>query len=172
MPRRHASLSPMVLSALLLAGCASVLASQARDGYLQKELGGLVYARTCAALWPDVLRQIASGGFSLVGQDRAVAGEPPQNSVDNFFSEGFQTRETYQGGLVVASDWSRSWQRIRANGAVVDGGCRVTFERESQPDTDDPGKTTTTMDLDMALGLLRRVDPAAAARVEAGIPRS
>lgn len=168
MNRRHAVIPVL---ALVVAGCASMRAAQARDAYLQKELGGLVYPRTCAAIWPDVLRQIASGGFSLVGQDRAVAGEPPQNPVDNFFSEGFQTRETFQGGLVVATDWNRSWQRIRASGAVVDGGCRVTFERDSRPDTDDPGKATSTIDLDMALGLLRRVDPAAAGRIEAGVPK-
>jgi uncharacterized lipoprotein len=131
-----------------------------------------VYGQNCKTLWPDVLRLLASQGFSLVGDDRAVAGEPAQSAAASFFSEGFQTRQTYDGGLVVATDWNRAWVRYRAIGTVVGGGCSVTFTRVSQPDTDDPGKTESGTDWEMALALLRKVDPAGAARVEAGMPRT
>ncbi len=157
---------------LSLGGCASMRVAEARDAYLKTEMAGWVYAKSCQAIWPDVLRQLAGAGYSLVGTDRIVAGEKPQGAVSGFFSEGFETRETYDGGLVVATDWSRSWVRYRAIGNVVGNGCKVTFTRDAQPDTDDPGKMQSSTDWEMALGLLRRVDPAGAARVEAGMPKA
>jgi hypothetical protein len=47
----------------------------------------------------------------------------------------------------------------------------VTFARTSQPDTDDPSRRATWSDWQMALELLERVYPAAAARIEAGAPK-
>lgn len=165
---RAAALAILLLPAL--AGCASMRAAEARDAYLKESMGSYTYRQSCGALWPDVLKLLASQGYSLVGADRAVGGEPRQSAAGNFFSEGFQTRETYAGGLVVATDWNRDWVRYRAEGIVVGGGCRVVFTREAQPDTDDPSTTTSSTDWDMALALLRRVDPAEAGRIEAGIP--
>lgn len=176
-PRLSCRLSTVGLATLLLAplglvlhGCASLRVAEARENHLRAELGPWVYQQDCKSLWPDVVRLLASEGYSLVGDDRTVAGEPPQSAAANFFSEGFATRQTYDGGLVLATDWNRAWVRYRAIGAVVGGGCSVTFTRESQPDTDDPGKTESGTDWEMALALLRKVDPAGAARVEAGMP--
>jgi hypothetical protein len=145
---------------LATAGCASTRLAAARDDYLRQSLGSFVYGMNCQSLWP-------------VGIDRAVAGQPPQSALGNFFSEGFATRETYDGGLTVATSWDQSWVRYRATGMVVPPGrCAVTFTRDSQPDTDDPGKSVSGPDWEMALELLQRVDPAAAARIEAGMPRA
>jgi hypothetical protein len=119
-----------------------------------------------------VLRQVAGEGYSLVGADRAAAGEPPQNSAASFFSEGYQTRSTSDGGLQAASDWNRSWVRYVANGTPTGGGCTVRYTRVTQRDTDDPGKVFSAPDWEMALALLRRVDPSAAARIEAGAPKT
>ena len=173
-PIRSRALALASLSVLLVGatGCASVRAAAARDAHLRDALGAHVYPMTCLAVWPDVLRLLASKGFALVGADRIVAGQPPQSGIGNFFSQGFQTQESFDGGLVVASDWNSAWVRYRASGTVVPpGGCTVTFTRFSQPDTDDPSRTTSEKDWEMALELLRRVDPAAAAGVEAGVPR-
>lgn len=173
-PHAAAGLAALLLVpfGLALGGCASVRLAEARENHLQAQLAPWVYRQDCQTLWPDVLRLLAREGYSLVGDDRIVAGEPPQSGAANFFSEGFRTKQTYDGGLVVATDWNRAWVRYRAIGTVVDGGCSVTFTRVSQPDTDDPGKTESGTDWDMALALLRKVDPAGAARVEAGMPRS
>jgi hypothetical protein len=160
----------LLASLASLTGCASMRAAEARDAYLKESMGAYTYRQSCGALWPDVLKLLASQGYSLVGADRAVGGEPRQSAAGNFFSEGFATRETYAGGLVVATDWNRDWVRYRAEGVVVGGGCRVLFTREAQPDTDDPSTTTSSTDWDMALALLRRVDPAEAKRIEAGLP--
>jgi hypothetical protein len=157
--------------ALALGGCASARVAAARDGYLQTELETWVYPQPCGTLWPEVLRQVASEGFALVGADRAAAGKPPQSGVANFFSEGYATRATSEGGLQAASDWNRSWVRYVANGTPSGAGCTVRYTRVTQPDTDDPGKVFSAPDWEMALALLRRVDPQAAARVEAGIPK-
>lgn len=166
--RRAMALATILLSALV--GCASMRAAEARDAYMKESMGSYTYRQSCGALWPDVLKLLASQGYALVGADRTVGGEPPQSAAGNFFSEGFQTKETYTGGLVVATDWNQKWVRYRAEGIVVGGGCRVVFTREAQPDTDDPSKTTSSTDWDMAFSLLRRVDPAEAKRIEAGIP--
>jgi len=158
--------------ALTLGGCASARLAAARDGYLQTELETWVYPRPCGTLWQEVLRQVASAGYSLVGEDRVAAGERPQGSAANFFSEGYATRSTSDGGLQAASDWNRHWVRYVANGTPSGGGCIVRYTRVTQPDTDDPGKVFSAPDWDMALALLQRIDPPAAARVEAGLPRA
>jgi hypothetical protein len=158
---------------LATAGCASTRLAAARDDYLRQSLGSFVYGMNCQSLWPEVIRLLASKGYQLVGIDRAVAGQPPQSALGNFFSEGFATRETYDGGLTVATSWDQAWVRYRATGIVVPPGrCSVTFTRDSQPDTDDPGKSASWLDWEMALELLQRVDPAAAGRIEAGMPRA
>jgi hypothetical protein len=155
------------------AGCASVRVAAARDDYLRQSLGSFVYEMNCQSLWPDVLRLLASKGYQLVGVDRAVTGQQRQSALGNFFSEGFATRETYDGGLTVATGWDQAWVRYRAIGTVVPPGrCSVTFTRDSQPDSNDPGTMVSRSDWDMALELLQRVDPAAAARIEAGMPKA
>jgi len=161
------------LSLLAMAGCASVRLAAARDDYLRESLGSFVYDMNCQSLWPEVIRLLASKGYQLVGIDRAVAGQPPQSALGNFFAEGFATRETYDGGLTVATSWDQAWVRYRATGIVVPPGrCSVTFTRDSQPDTGDPGKSVSMLDWEMALELLQRVDPAAARRIEAGVPKA
>ncbi len=161
----------LAVLALALTGCASARLSAARDEFLRSELEAWVYPQPCGTLWPEVLRQVASEGYSLVGADRAAAGERPQSGTANFFSEGYETRATSVGGLQAASDWNRSWIRYVATGTPASTGCTVRYTRVSQPDTDDPGKVFSTPDWEMALALLRRVDPPAAARVEAGVPK-
>jgi hypothetical protein len=175
MSSRHAHRRPAALLALLalwLAGCTASRLAVAREDHLRKELSTWVYPQNCETLWPDVLRQLASERYSLVGADRATAGEQAQSGVANFFSQGFQTRQSYDGGLVVATDWTQAWVRYRAEGMVVGSGCNVRFNRDSRSDTNDPGIFESYTDWDMALALLRRVDPAGAARVEAGIPKT
>jgi hypothetical protein len=175
MPSRLARCRSATLLALVvlpLAGCTASRLAVARDDYIRKELSTWVYPQNCNTLWPDVLRLLAAEGFALVGADRAVAGQQAESGIATFFSKGFQTRQSYDGGLVVATDWSRDWVRYRAEGTVVGSGCNVRFTRDSQPDVDDPGQLVSSTDWDMALALLRRVDPAGAARVEAGIPKT
>jgi hypothetical protein len=159
-------------TALLLAGCASTRLAAAQDRYLQEKLDTWVYPKTCKELWPDVVRLLASKGFSLAGEDRVVAGEPRQSDFMAAISEGFETRQTYDGGLVLGTSWNKNWVRYRASGAVIGRGCSVTFLRDVQPDTDDPGKMVTTTDYDLMMELLRRVDPQAAAGIEAGMPKA
>jgi hypothetical protein len=160
------------VAALLLEGCASMRLAARQDDYMRETLGSWVYPKTCKDVWPDVVKLLASKGFSLAGDDRVVAGEAPQSAFIAAISEGFATRQSYDGGLVLGTSWNRNWVRYRAIGAVVGSGCSVSFLRDVQPDTDDPGKVESTTDYEMALDLLRRVDPAGAARVEAGMPRS
>jgi hypothetical protein len=161
------------LSLLATAGCASVRLAATRDDYLRQSLGSFVYDMNCQSLWPEVIRLLASKGYQLVGVDRAVAGQQRQSALGNFFSEGYATRETYDGGLTVATGWDKAWVRYRAIGTVVPPGrCSVTFTRDSQPDTNDPGTMVSGSDWDMALELLQRVDPAAAGRIEAGVPKA
>jgi hypothetical protein len=169
---RLASTALGAFLALALGGCASSRLAAARDGYLRAELEPWVYPKSCSNLWQEVLRQLAIEGYSLVGEDRVAAGERPQGSAASFFSEGYATRTTSDGGLQAASDWNRNWVRYVANGTPSGGGCTVRYTRVTQPDTDDPGKVFSAPDWDMALALLQRLDPPAAARIEAGLPKT
>ena len=177
MPREasHPTFSAIAASlagaALLASGCATLRATAERDRYLEAQVVPFVYPGDCDRIWADVLREMASRGFSLVGPDRAVAGQPPQSGIASFLSQGYRTRESPSGGIEAASDWNRSWVRLRAEARPVENGCTVVFTRDERADLDDPASVTSETDLEAALGLLRRVDPAAAARVEAGIPR-
>ncbi len=75
-----------------------------RDRYLEAQVVPFVHPGDCGRIWADVLREIAAQGFSLVGSDRAVVGQPPQSGLADFLSQGYQTRESGSGGIEAASD--------------------------------------------------------------------
>ncbi|HTP50555.1 MAG TPA: hypothetical protein VMK42_07655 [Anaeromyxobacteraceae bacterium] len=166
-PRLAASL----LAALLASGCASMRAAEARDEYLAKALGAYEYPKSCLELWPSVVRLLAGKGYSLVGGDRTVAGQPPQGGFSSTMSAGYETRGTGGGDLTVGTDWNRSWTRYVANGTLTGpASCQVSFTRIWKDSVDMAGENSADSP-QMELDLLKSVDPAAAARIEAQAPK-
>jgi hypothetical protein len=158
-------------AAAILGGCASLGAANARDSYLKAELAPYRYATSCDRLWPDVLRLLQSKGFPLGGRDMEAIGEAAPGFLAEAIADGHSTYRTKDGGLEMATDWNRQLgTRYRANGNPSGpDGCRVVFTRIAGG-VASPNEQELGPDWEMALELLRRVDPGAAARVESGAP--
>jgi hypothetical protein len=164
-------LAAAALVAAVATGCAGVQKTEARDAYLARTFQAYHFAHTCDALWPDALRVAMFRGFPLVGADRKLVDEAPQGAFASFLSSGFASRRTPDGGLVTETDWDRQVGlrcRIactpRGDSAssvvfnVIGGGAEGATEESLGPDWS------------MTMDLLRRLDPAEAARIDAAAP--
>lgn len=165
-------------TALLLGGCASIRAQSARSSYLEKQLAEYQIPRLCKDLWPDALKVVAGHDFPLVGDDRVHAGGESQGWLGRFFAKGHQTYRVGEDGLESESDWGRTEKNIRyrveCRGAAKDKS-RVVFTSIRRDDMDS-GREYLTVDYEMALELVYRVDPDAARKMddaadEAGNPK-
>jgi hypothetical protein len=192
MTRPPARLAAALAAAALVVGCASARTARARSDYLKSQLEPFVYPKPLAEVWPDVLRLLHDKGYPLVGNDAVAVGQS-ENWFTNFLSPGSETRSgSAQGaagtgflpnlmsrGTKGEDTWrylktglSKDYRMFRADGVADGDGCRVVFTAYQG----NPGETgvfisdTARRDFQMELELVRRVDPAAAARIEAGMP--
>jgi len=171
-PPSRRGLAAAALAALLAAGCAGFHA-EARNRYLGSELKGYEFRESCSELWPTALKVVSGRGFPVVGADRERIGEAPEGGFASVFSAGFATRSTPDGGLVAETDWNKAvGTRYRVEGAPAGASaCRVSYLTIAGGVTADTQETTGP-DWTMLLDLVAAVDPPAAARIEAGAPRS
>lgn len=170
LPRR--GLPATCLAALLSAGCAGFHA-EARSRYLASELKDYEFHESCAQLWPTALKVVNAKGFPVVGADRERIGEAAEGTFASVFSEGFSTRSTPGGGLVAETDWNKSVgtrYRIECSSTGMSAS-RIAYIAISGGVTADVQETTGT-DWGMVLDLVAALDPPAAARIEAGAPKS
>jgi hypothetical protein len=162
------------VTALALAGCASIRLADERDAYLRRELGAFRYEKACLDVWPAVLELLGSKGYPLQGRDRPYAGQASQGALGSFLDEGFETRQVEGGGLLVKTGWqpaSESASRYLVSGNPArPTGCVISFTRIWHG-TFDPANDQQEIDAGMQLELLKQLEPAAAARVEAGAPK-
>jgi len=164
--------SLVALSATAFAeGCATVKATNTRAGDLRAWFQDHPFPQDCDGLWPVALKVVEVRGFPLSSSDREIAGQAGAGALAQFVSAGTRTYRTQVGGLTSSTDWSReSGTRIRVTATpagpsacgvrfdVIGGGVAGSEEFELGPDWE--------LDLD----LLRVLDPAVAARLEAGLP--
>jgi len=170
---RHLPLVLLASSSLVAAGCATLRSADRRSAGLDAYLQEHPIPRSCDALWPDALRVAAGKGFPLSGRDRKILGETDEGLITGLVSAGTQTYRTDGGGLLTSTDWNResgTRLRIQAQPSGPDG-CRVRYDVIA-------GGVSTAEELEMgpdwelSLELLRVVDPASAAKAEAGVPAS
>ncbi len=174
------------LMLMAAAGCASVQASRARNQYLTSQLDALRYEKPLEEVWTEVRRLLADRGYPLAGVDAEAVGQRG-GWLSNVFSPAKETRprsadvglfQALSGagraddgsGQYLETGWlERSWNRYRVDGLKDGPGCRIVFTAIAQDVTEhrDAGRRR---DLEMELELARRVDPEAAARIEASIP--
>jgi hypothetical protein len=190
-PRLHALGLVAALLATLL-GCASWRAERARHGRLEAELGALRYARPLDEVWLEVRRLLADRGFPLAGEDAKAVGQDDGSFLSRMLSAARETRPIEYGvmpglgtgttgvlpglrgdasepsgppqGLMLETGWHQD-DRYRAEAFVENGGIRVVLTRFVREGQDPVGKPSR--DLALELELARRVEPDAAARIEA-----
>jgi hypothetical protein len=176
--RRALSLT-LVAALVATGGCASWRAERAQQGRLGKELDALRYTRPIDEVWLEVRRLLAERGFLLAGADAEAVGQSEKALVGRMFSPARETRPLQAGvlpglgnlgsstpiGLVLETDWKAN-DRLRAE-AIEDGGIRVILTRLVREGTDPMGTPSRERAFDLELELARRVDPAAAGRIEA-----
>jgi hypothetical protein len=180
----------------LASGCASARAAKVRSEYLQAQLEPFVYQKPIGEIWIEVLRLLNEKGYPLAGHDAVAVGQS-ESWFGNFTSPGSETktgtteRATGTGFLpnIIPSAKGKSkdeetWRYLktglnkelkmyRVDAALTEGGgWRVAFTsyEASVADHNLFISSTAKPDWKMALELMRRVDPAAAARIEAGMP--
>jgi hypothetical protein len=100
-----------------------------------------------------------------VGADRTVGRQSAQGELRRVLALGHETRERKDGSRYAETDRNDDGVRIRAEGrAIPGGGCRVTLTA-LRADKLNMGNEQEERDLDLEVGLLEVLDPAAAARV-------
>lgn len=165
-------------------GCASWRAAQARQERLRAGLDGLRYSVPPAAAWQEVRRLLADRGFPLAGEDAAAVGQkglgiagllsparethPYEESVGLLPGLLSKPATRSDGSVSLDTGWRNAGDRQHVDGLVEKDGFRVVFTRILQ-DPANP-RNEAQRDLEMELELARRLDPAAAASIEAGLP--
>ena len=157
-----------------VAGCASMRLAGEQSDYYRNRLGSYPYGQSCLDAWPSVLKLLGSKGYPLQGRDRQYAGQGKEGALAAFVDQGYETKAVEGGGLIVKTGWlpdaeGRGRYEVTGNPAQPTG-CTLTFTR-IYAGTLDPASETRTVDWKIQLELLRQLDPAAAARVEAGAPK-
>jgi len=173
LPNRRAALATLLALATVSTGCASMRIADEQKAYYLKEAGSYRYEKGCLDVWPDVLKLLGSKGYPLVGRDRQYAGEGKRSSFSTLVEQGDETRAVEGGGLVVKTGWQpddTGSSRYRVTGSPgTPSGCVVTFTY-IWTGTVDPSDARQNVDWKIQLELLRKLEPAAAARLEAGAP--
>ena len=157
------------LTAALLLGstaCASVEAARAREKYLTAQLDALRYARPIDEIWTEVRTLLAAGKFPMTGDDAKATGQG-QEFLGVIFSPSRETRDSRSGVRSLDTGWGPGNVRYHVEAIPEGGRWRVVFTAIVR----DPGQLYTEgrgRGLDMELLLAKRLDPEAAARIEAG----
>ncbi|HET8725720.1 MAG TPA: hypothetical protein VFM53_16105 [Anaeromyxobacteraceae bacterium] len=177
---RRPSARPVALAALagaLLAtgtGCASIRLADERMAYYKSQVGTFTYQAGCLDAWPAVLKLLGEKGYPLEGRDRQYAGQGKQTAFGAFVDQGYETRAVEGGGLIVKTGWqfdSNGQSRYEVTGNPGQpSGCAITFTR-IWAGTIDPSDERREVDWKIQLELLRKLEPATAARIEAGAPK-
>ena len=122
-----------------------------------------------------MLKLVGSKGYPLVGRDRQYADQGTQSALSRFAEQGYETRAVEGGGLVVLTGWlgaaeGNSRYEVRANPGPS-GGCAITFTY-IYTGTIDPSNDRRETDWKIQSELVKQLQPADAARIEAGAPKA
>ncbi len=159
-------LGAVVVAAAVLGtvGCKSISAGGAYPAYVRDQMRDYKFPKPCEELWHDALQILASSGYSLVGNDRKVAGQEEQGFVTNLLNRGHATTRDDNGVLESETDANGQFVRYVVRGKPADkDGCFVTYVEV----IDDRANSTERRlrDYDLELKLLSTVDPLAAAKI-------
>jgi len=150
--------------------CASVQAQREREEYLQSRLDSFRFSKPLDEVWPQVQRLLADKNYPLVGKDGDAVGDP-HGTLYSLFSPAKETSREADGSRWLETGWRKDQTRYRVEGTPEGSGCRVVFTLLHE-DTTEHGHDARERKrgLEMELELARRIDPEAAAGIEAGLP--
>jgi hypothetical protein len=157
--RRIAAASVLLLS--MAGACATM-----RDQRLREQLDAHQFPKPLAEVWPEALRLLADHDYQLVGKDREVAGQRADDG--NPLNRGFETRQYSDGRRAAETRPNSAEIRYRVEGVPVgEGACRIYFFalHRSMPEYD----KWSHRDAVMELGLVQRVEPEVADRIEQAV---
>ena len=160
-----------LLAAVLAAASGACAAVQGqREQYLQARLDAFRFSKPLDEVWPQVQRLLADKGYPLVGKDGEAVGDE-HGTLYSLFSPAKETSRESDGSRRLETGWRRDQTRYRVAGTPDGAGCRVVFTLLHE-DTTEHGHDARERKrgLEMELELARRVDPEAAASIEAGLP--
>ncbi len=155
---------------LVTASCASMQAERARREALAPRLDALRYSQPLEVVWAEARRLLAEKGYPLVGADAQAVGEKP-SPLEFLLSRAKDTRPDPDGGQFLETGWGPGPCRYRLQGSTEDARTRVVFWAIPE-DPVERGRDgyPPTRGLDLELELARRLDPTAAAAIEADLP--
>ena len=183
--KRTAASIAVSFAGLFSGACASAQASRAREEKLQAELDVFRYSQPPAEVWQVVRQLLADRGCLLAGID-AKAIRQDSSAFTQFLSSARETRpyseeegllqmlglmagpkpKFGEGSVSLDTGWRRrEGDRYHVDGLVMPDGFRVIFTRVQQDISN--YREIRTRDVEMELALAKRVDPQAAARIEA-----
>lgn len=179
-----------LLVAVLLvasAGCASLHARRARTERLQSELDALRYRKPIEEVWQEARRTLADRGFPLADEDAAAAGKGELGFAGRLFSPARATRPLKKDAALLQRMGAAGDPNSEVSGLALDTGWRDGSPRqrrhlEAYTDGDEvrvavfriveeapEQREATDRDLELELELARRLDPAAAERIDAAV---
>jgi len=151
------------------AGCASMKAKRAREEYLQSRLDPVRYRQPLDEIWPEVQKVLAANRYPLVGKDAEAVGEE-HVIIYSLFSPAKETQPDGSGGKVLETGWRNDSTRIRAQATPDESGTRVVLTLLKEDPTEhghDARERKPAVDLELQLA--KKLDPEAAADIEAGL---
>ena len=144
-------------------------AKRAREEYLESRLDPLRYRQPLDEIWPEVQKVLASNRYPLVGKDAEAVGEE-HVILYSLFSPAKETQPDGSGGRVLETGWRNDSTRIRAQATPDESGTRVVLTLLKE-DTTEHGHDARERKpaVDLELQLAKKLDPEAAADIEAGL---
>lgn len=151
------------------AGCASTQAKRQREEYLEARLDTLRYRKPLDEVWPEVRRLLAEKGYALAGKDAEAVGES-HGILFSIFSPAKETRADDAGARFLETGWRKDQTRYLVEGFPDEAGSRVVFTLlREDPTEHGHDARERKRGVELELELARRVDPEAAAGIDAGL---
>jgi hypothetical protein len=156
-----------VWALLLLAACATVRGRDARERELEQQLAAWRSSEPLDRGWDEARRLLAERGYPLADKDADAVGQRRIPPLERLASPA---RATAEGGPLDRSldtGWSGGRDRYAVRSLAAGDGWRIAFWRLE--DGTDGRPMEPTRDRAMELALVRRLDPDAAARIDAAL---
>ncbi|HEU4382491.1 MAG TPA: hypothetical protein VFR85_03220 [Anaeromyxobacteraceae bacterium] len=160
----------LAAATLAVSSCASMQAERARREALTAQLDAFRYQKPLDEVWSEARRLLFEKGYPLAGADAEAVGQK-QLFLGGLFSSAKDTRPDPAATQFLETGWGPGPLRYRVQGWANGSSARMVFWAIPEDGTEHgrDGRPTTR-GLDLELELARRLEPDAAAAIEAALP--